>query len=147
MSNENYVRNINRRYSIININSRLETYLQKYNKLLIEHKNNIEDAKKNAEFNQNVENIKNEINNFENILDNVNIEIKEKTTYLEQSNNILNYHKNINKDLKEKLKQLQNTNAGAIGTYNGTLEIYKYVTLEYILIILGIIGVIYKIKK
>jgi predicted nucleic acid-binding Zn-ribbon protein len=147
MINQEYSNNINRRYSTINIINKLQKYLNNYNRFLIDHKNNIEDAKKNNQFNNNISYIKKEINNLEDILKNINSEVKEKTNYLEQSNSILNTHKSYNKKLKEKLHQLQNTNAGAIGMYNDITEIYKYVVFEYILILLGIIGLIYYSKK
>ena len=147
MSNKNYYRNINSRYSTININKRLTKFLQKYNYLLIDHKNDNEDINKNKNFNTNITNIKFEIKKLKNILNNINTEIKEKNSYLEQSNNLLEHHKKINKNLKEELKKLINTNAGALGMYNDVTDIYKYVLIEYILIILGIIGVIYYTKK
>jgi len=147
MANQRYETNINRRYSTININERLTRNLNKYNGLLTLYKENVENAKNNEEFNVNIVNIEREIDKLENILNNINIEIKEKNSYLEQTNNLLNRHKNKNKELKAELKQLENTNAGAIGMYSDITEIYKYVVIEYILIILGIIAVIYYSKK
>ena len=147
MSNEDYTSNINRRYPTNNINTRLQRYLNSYNNFLIDHKDDMNNAKKMNQFTKNVSNIETELNNLENTLNNISNEIIEKNNYLEQSNGILDNHKLINKNSKQQLKELQNTNAGAIGMYHDIAEIYKYVIVEYILIIIGIIGVIYKTKK
>lgn len=138
---------INRRYSTRNLENNFNIFLSKYNDKLINFKKNPDNIKMKNQFTDLKTIIENKIENFNQILKNITTEIKEKDEFLQQSSVILENKKILNKNLKKTLEQLKNTNAGAVGMYEDLKHLYNYTLIEYILIIIGIIGIIYNMKK
>lgn len=137
---------INRRYNTIPLEKKYNEYIGKYNNFLIIHKLDPSNKQNENYFENNKNNIIFLIEQFNAVLDNLNIEIVNKESYLHNFNELLNSKKIINRDLKNKLKELNNSNAGAVAMYNDMKHMYNYTLIEYILIIVGIIIVIYDFK-
>jgi hypothetical protein len=137
---------INRRYNTIPLEKKYNEYIGKYNNFLIIHKLDPSDKQNENYFENNKNNIIFLIEKFNAVLDNLNIEISKKEFYLKFYNDYLNDLKISNNKYKKKINDLKNSNAGAVAMYNDMKHMYNYTLIEYILIIVGIIIVIYDFK-
>jgi hypothetical protein len=137
---------INQNYDTKPLENKYNTYIGKYNNFLINHKRDPSNKKNKDNFENNKNNINVIIEKIHIMLVNLNIEISKKETYLHTSNEFLNDKKIINNNFKNNLKELQNSNAGAVAMYNDIKYMYNYTLIEYILIIIGIIVLIYDLK-
>lgn len=137
---------INKIYNTTILEKKYNEYISNYNELLINHKRDPTEPKKEHAFENNKNNINVIIERFKDVLDNLNIEISKKESYLKFYNEYLNNLKISNNKYKKKINDLKNSNAGAVAMYNDIKHMYNYTLIEYILIIIGIIVLIYDLK-
>lgn len=138
---------INRLYTTINHENNFTNYLNTYNKNLLNTKLYPDDKNMIDIFATNKNNLDNILTKLKQILTSLNTSIKDKDTYLHDSNKIMDDQKKLNKHLKDIYKSLKNTNSGAVGMYEDLKYLYNYTLIEYILIISGIVGLVYNMKK
>ena len=138
---------INRLYTTINHENNFTNYLNTYNKNLLNTKLYPDDKDMIDIFATNKSNLDNILTKLKQILTSLNTSIKDKDKYLHDSNIIMDDQKKLNKHLKDIYKSLKNTNSGAVGMYEDLKYLYNYTLIEYILIIMGIVGLVYNMKK